>query len=53
MSLSRYGLILVAVGSALRLIAAAFIGDSFHFADEAIYVDAARLLLSGDGFAQN
>jgi len=34
----------------LRVAAAVAIGNRFHFADEAIYLDAARRLLQGDGF---
>lgn len=42
---------LVAVAVAARLAAALALGASFLFADETIYVDAARRLLAGDGFA--
>jgi len=34
----------------LRLGAAIALGDSLHFVDEGIYLDAARRLLGGDGF---
>jgi 4-amino-4-deoxy-L-arabinose transferase-like glycosyltransferase len=40
--------ILVAV--VLRVAAAVAIGDRFHFADEAVYLDTARRLLHGEGF---
>lgn len=33
-----------------RVIAALALGDTFHFVDETIYVDAARHLLAGDGY---
>jgi hypothetical protein len=41
---------LVALGAATRLGAATWLGGSFHFLDETIYVDAARRLLAGEGF---
>jgi 4-amino-4-deoxy-L-arabinose transferase-like glycosyltransferase len=34
----------------VRLLLAAVLGDRFYFADETTYVDAARRLLSGEGF---
>jgi 4-amino-4-deoxy-L-arabinose transferase-like glycosyltransferase len=34
----------------LRVAAAVAIGDRFHFADEAVYLDAAGRLLKGEGF---
>ena len=36
-----------------RVVAALVIGGSFKFADEAVYVDTARRLLSGDGFGND
>lgn len=47
---SRWAIALVAVGVVARLGAAIWLGGSLHFVDEAIYVDAARRLLAGDGF---
>ena len=41
---------IVFVALAIRLLLAAVLGDRFHFADETIYVDAARWLWRGDGF---
>jgi hypothetical protein len=36
-----------------RTVAALALGNSFHFADEAGYADAARRLLSGEGFGDS
>jgi 4-amino-4-deoxy-L-arabinose transferase-like glycosyltransferase len=41
---------LVALAAATRVIAAIHLGDRFHFIDEAIYVDAARMLLTSGGY---
>lgn len=41
---------LVAMALVPRLAAAVVLGNEFHFADEAAYVDAAQRLLSGSGF---
>lgn len=41
---------LVALALVPRLAAALVLGNQFHFADEATYVDAAQRLLSGGGF---
>lgn len=41
---------IILVGLLARLVVAAALGGGFHFADETQYVDAARRLLSGDGF---
>ena len=46
----RWAIALVVLGAATRLGAAFWLGGSFHFVDEAIYVDAARRLLAGEGF---
>src|SRR5207247_2495885 len=46
---SRAILWVVALGIVLRVGAAIALGDSLHFVDEAIYLDAARRLLSGEG----
>lgn len=45
-----WALLFVALGTAARLAAAQWLGDIFHFRDEAVYVDAARRVLSGEGF---
>lgn len=40
----------IALAVVTRLVAAILLGDRFHFIDEAIYVDAARALLAGNGY---
>jgi len=45
-----WAIALVVLGAAARIGAAVWLGGSFHFIDEAIYVDAARRLLAGEGF---
>jgi 4-amino-4-deoxy-L-arabinose transferase-like glycosyltransferase len=47
---SRRLALIILAGLLARLVAAAALGGGFHFADETQYVDAARRLLSGDGF---
>ena len=46
----RWPLALLLVAVIARVAAALAIGGEFHFADEAIYLDAARRLSGGDGF---
>jgi hypothetical protein len=46
----RWPLALPLVAVIARVAAALAIGGEFHFADEAIYLDAARRLSGGDGF---
>ena len=41
---------IVLVALVVRLLIAVALGDGFHFADETIYVDAARRLWTGGGF---
>ncbi len=45
--------ILLSIAVITRVAAAIVMGSEFHFADETHYVDAARSILSGDGFGQN
>jgi 4-amino-4-deoxy-L-arabinose transferase-like glycosyltransferase len=47
----RWPLALLLVAVVARIVAALAVGGDFHFADEAIYLDAARRLAGGDGFA--
>jgi 4-amino-4-deoxy-L-arabinose transferase-like glycosyltransferase len=47
---TRWIVTLLLLGLVARVGAALWVGGSFHFADEAIYVDAARRLSSGGGF---
>jgi hypothetical protein len=46
----RLAMALIVLAAITRLVAALALGSAFHFVDETIYVDAARHLLSGDGF---
>jgi 4-amino-4-deoxy-L-arabinose transferase-like glycosyltransferase len=47
---SRWTWGVVTLGIVARVAAAIALGGSLHFVDEAIYLDAARRLLDGDGF---
>lgn len=40
----------IVLAAVTRLVAAFALGDTFHFVDETLYVDAARHLLAGEGF---
>lgn len=46
----RAAIALIGLAVVTRVIAALALGDTFHFVDETIYVDAARHLLAGDGY---
>lgn len=46
----RWTLWLLALAVGARVVAALTLGGSFHFVDEATYVDASRHLLAGEGF---
>lgn len=48
---TRWAAALVLVALTARIAGALAIGDSFHFPDEAVYVDAAMRLAQGSGFA--
>lgn len=50
MILAKWPLALLALALIARIAAALLIGGGFHFADEAIYVDAAKRLAEGAGF---
>lgn len=47
---ARWTMALLGLAMVTRVGAAIAIGGSFHFADEALYVDAAHRLINGDGF---
>lgn len=46
----RTVVVLAAIAALARVVAAIALGDRLHFIDEAIYLDAARHLLAGDGY---
>ncbi len=48
---ARTVIALVAIALVLRIVTALVLGNELYFADEATYVDAARRLSSGEGFA--
>lgn len=43
----------IVLAAVTRVIAAFALGDTFHFVDETLYVDAARHLLAGEGFGES
>jgi hypothetical protein len=43
----------IVLAAVTRLVAAFTLGDTFHFVDETLYVDAARHLLAGEGFGES
>lgn len=48
--ITRSVVALAVVAALARIVAALALGDRLHFVDEAIYLDAARHLLAGDGY---
>lgn len=50
---TRWVIALVFIALIARVAAALAVGGGYHFADEAIYVDAAQRLSQGHGFADN